>query len=68
MTVDLIIANLMRNAATAQQIIAEAVGRMPAERTCECAHALKTAIITAPGLIPGQTRQKLDLLIGKYLD
>src|SRR3954465_7141037 len=38
-TVDMIIQNLVANAKTAQQVIAEAVSRLPYERTCECAHA-----------------------------
>src|SRR5512135_2448015 len=45
-TVEMIIANLVRNASTAQQIIAEAVGRLPETRPCECARALEHAIIT----------------------
>ena len=45
-TVDLIIANLLQNAATAQKAIAEAVGRIGGPRTCECATALATALIT----------------------
>src|SRR6266581_3914076 len=45
-TVDLIIANLTQNAKTAQQAIAEAVGRISGPRTCACKDALATAIIT----------------------
>src|SRR4030081_2495605 len=41
-TVDLIIANLMQNARTAQQAIAMAVDRVPATRTCACKDALAT--------------------------
>src|SRR5262245_54856216 len=47
-TVEMIVANLLRNAETAQQIIANAVEQLPIERTCECARALATAIITRP--------------------
>src|SRR6266545_2839860 len=36
-TVDLIVANLLQNAATAQKVIAEAVDRIGGTRTCECA-------------------------------
>ena len=39
----MIIANLTQNAKTAQQMIAEAVERLPYARTCECASALKYA-------------------------
>ena len=40
-TVEMIIANLIQNAKTAQQVIADAVGQLPFERTCECATALQ---------------------------
>ncbi len=66
-TADLIIANLTQNAKTAQSAIAEAVGRVPAERTCECATALQNALITRPELIPDQTRKDLAPIIGKYI-
>jgi 5'-methylthioadenosine phosphorylase len=66
-TVDMIIANLMQNAKTAQQTIAEAVGRIPAERSCECATALETAIITAPDAMPADVRRELAPIIGKYV-
>jgi 5'-methylthioadenosine phosphorylase len=65
-TVEMIVANLLRNAEVAQQIIAEAVSRVPAERICPCATALATAIITAPDAIPEQTKRDLAPIIGKY--
>jgi 5'-methylthioadenosine phosphorylase len=66
-TVDLIVANLMQNATTAQKTIAEAVSRLPDARTCACKDALATAIITRPEHIPQNVREELDLLIGKYV-
>jgi 5'-methylthioadenosine phosphorylase len=66
-TVDLIIANLTQNAKTAQQIIAGAVERLPYERTCECASALKYALITRPDAVPARTREELAPIVGKYL-
>jgi 5'-methylthioadenosine phosphorylase len=66
-TVDMIIANLTQNAATAQQIIAGAVERLPYERTCECASALKYALITRPDCIPARVRDELAPIVGKYL-
>src|SRR6186713_2904609 len=66
-TVEMIIANLMQNAKTAQHIIAKAVEALPYERTCECASALKYALITRPDAIPAQTRQELAPLVSKYL-
>ena len=66
-TVEMVIANLMQNAKTAQHIIAAAVEGLPFERTCECASALKYALITRPDAIPAQIRQDLAPLVGKYL-
>ena len=66
-TVEMVIANLMHNAKTAQHIIAQAVEGLPYERTCECASALKYALITRPDAIPPQVRQDLAPLVGKYL-
>ena len=66
-TVDMIVSNLMQNARNAQHVIAEAVARLPFERTCECASALANAIITRPEAVPEQTRNELAPLVGKYL-
>ena len=66
-TVDMIVANLMQNAQTAQQVIANAVERLPFERTCECASALKYAIITRPDAIDAAARQRLGPIVSKYL-
>jgi 5'-methylthioadenosine phosphorylase len=66
-TVEMIVANLMRNAQTAQQIIANAVERLPIERTCECARALATAIITRPDAVPAATLGRLRPIVGKYV-
>ena len=66
-TVEMIVANLTQNAQTAQQVIAGAVERLPFERTCECATALKHAIITRPDAVPASVRQELAPLIKKYL-
>jgi len=66
-TVEMIVANLTQNARTAQQVIASAVGVLPFDRTCECASALKHALITQPDAVPAATRQKLAPIVGKYL-
>jgi len=66
-TVDMVVANLARNAGTAQRLIAEAVGRVPVERGCSCGSALATAVITSPDAIPAETKRDLAPLIGKYV-
>jgi 5'-methylthioadenosine phosphorylase len=65
-TAELIIANLMQNAATAQQAIAEAVSRIGA-RTCACKDTLATSIVTRPELVPEATKRELAPIIGKYM-
>ena len=67
-TVDMIIANLTQNARTAQQVIAAAVEKLPFERTCECASALRYALITRPDAIPENTKRDLAPIVAKYLN
>jgi len=66
-TVEKIIETLNRNTQIAQQAVGNLVRNLNTKRTCECPNALETAIITHPDTIPDETRQKLQLLIGKYL-
>jgi 5'-methylthioadenosine phosphorylase len=66
-TVELIMANLLQNAVTAQKTIAEAVTRIHAPRACACKDALATAIITRPEHIPAQTKKDLEPIVGKYM-
>ena len=66
-TVDMVVANLVENARTAQQVIAGAVDALPFERSCECATALKHAIITRPEAISAEAKSRLAPLVGKYL-
>jgi 5'-methylthioadenosine phosphorylase len=65
-TVEMIIGNLVENASTAQKIIAEAVGRMPAARGCPCGRALQSAIITRSEHVPSDVKRALAPIIGKY--
>ena len=66
-TVEMIVANLTENARMAQQVIAGAVAALPFERTCECASALKYAIITRPDAVPAAVKRELAPIIGKYV-
>lgn len=62
-----ILAILNKNVATAQQIIAQVIPHLPAERSCPCGQALANAIITDRAAIPQSVKQELDILVGKYL-
>ena len=66
-TVTDIVANLMKNAEHAAQVVAATVAAMPETRDCKCGSALAHALITDRKAIPGATRKKLDLIVGKYL-
>ena len=66
-SVDAVVQNLENNLPTAQRILRQVVPRIPTRRTCTCAAALEKAIMTAPDVILPHARQKLDLLVGKYL-
>jgi 5'-methylthioadenosine phosphorylase len=67
-TVDQIVAVLMKNAENACKVVRETVAAMPAGRGCKCGSALAHAILTAPDKIPPATRQKLKLILDKYLE
>ena len=66
-TVTDVLENLKMNTENAQRIIRAAVKRLPIDRTCKCGRALKHAILTDLGKVPEATRQKLELLLRKYL-
>ena len=66
-TVDQIISNLMKNAENAARVVKAAVASMPEKRECKCGSALSHALITDPKAVPADTRQRLELLVGKYL-
>ena len=66
-TVDMILDTMHRNIDTAKAIIKLAVSRIPAKRNCPCPTALETAIVTSPDRIPQAQKEKLDLIIGKYI-
>ena len=65
-TVTDIVANLMKNAANACDVVARAVAGMPRERTCKCGSALAHAIITDRAGVPETTRKKLGPIVAKY--
>lgn len=66
-TVDAIIQIIHQNVATAKNIIRQAVADINLERSCACGSAMQYAVITDKSVIPFETKQKLDLIVGKYL-
>ena len=66
-TVEKVIEILHQNTHIAQMAIRNLVHLVTEERTCPCESALANALITQSDRIPAATRQRLDLLIHKYL-
>jgi len=65
-TVEMIIDNLHKNAATAQAIIARTLSLIPEAPCWPCHDALRNAILTDPRLWPAGTRRELKPLLKKY--
>jgi 5'-methylthioadenosine phosphorylase len=65
-TVEMIIANLMKNAAAAKAIIAQVLPQIPLEPNWPSHHALQNAIMTDKKLWPAKTKQALKPILWKY--
>jgi 5'-methylthioadenosine phosphorylase len=68
-TVEAVIANLIKNVATARHVLGRALPRITPRAGCKtgCPEALAKALITEPARIPPGTRKRLDLLVGRHL-
>ena len=66
-TVDQVVAVLIKNADNACRVVQESVTAMPATRSCKCSSALAHAIITERDKTPSAARERLKLILGKYL-
>ena len=66
-TVEAILEVMGKNIDQARRLIASVVPRLGAPRTCPCKDALQYAIMTAPDSISAEARDRLGLLIDKYL-
>ena len=66
-TVADIVRNLHQNSENAQKIIRAAVKRLPVERSCKCGSSLQFAILTDLKKAPAEARERLQILLRKYL-
>ncbi|MGH9647234.1 MAG: S-methyl-5'-thioadenosine phosphorylase [Bryobacteraceae bacterium] len=66
-TVEMIIANLMKNAEMAKSIVAKAIPRIPRECNWPCHHSLKNALMTERKFWPKKTIRDLQPILKKYL-
>jgi 5'-methylthioadenosine phosphorylase len=67
-SVEQIVKVLNTNSENAGRVVKQAVAAMPRERKCKCGSALEFAILTDRARIPAATRQRLSLLLDKYLN
>ena len=66
-TVEQIISVLTKNAENAAKVVKATVAAMPKTRSCKCGSALNYAILTDPAAIPPETKEKLKLILSKYV-
>jgi 5'-methylthioadenosine phosphorylase len=64
--VEMLIANLMANAALSKTTIAELVPMLPDERPCDCSQTLSAAFITQREMIPPEKVEQLGPIVSKY--
>lgn len=65
-SVEMVIQTLNKNTRIAQDAIHNLVRGLKPVSACQCGHALASALITDRKVVPRETLEKLDLLIGKY--
>jgi 5'-methylthioadenosine phosphorylase len=66
-TVEAVVQNLLKNVATAKDVLRRAIPMVTAPRTCPCPSLLRDAIITNAKAVPPVARRRLALLIDKYV-
>jgi 5'-methylthioadenosine phosphorylase len=65
-SVEAVIQNLLKNVATAKDVLRRVIPSIGGPRRCPCPSLLANAVITSPAAFPLTTRRRLDLLLGKY--
>ena len=66
-TVEIVVQTLLKNVKIAQEAIRQMVTRINPDIECGCENGLKDALITNPDAVDPEKRQKLSLLVDKYL-
>lgn len=65
-TVEAVVANLLKNVATAKVVLRRVIPRVGKTCAAGCGDALATAVITDPNAFPPRTRKRLGLLLDRY--
>ena len=66
-SVEMVVRTMQKNTEFAQQALRNLIEDWEEPNACNCRHALENVIMTQKDKIPAETRQKLDLLVRKYL-
>lgn len=67
-SVDMVMRTLARNTQVAQLALQKLVEKLPEDLSCECSHALASAVITRPECVPPETIERVKLLVNKYIE
>jgi 5'-methylthioadenosine phosphorylase len=65
-SVEAVVQNLLKNVATAKDVLRRVIPAIAPPRECECSSLLKNSVITNPKAFPPATRKKLALLLDNY--
>jgi 5'-methylthioadenosine phosphorylase len=65
-SVEAVVANLLKNVATAKVVLKRVIPRVGKPCDAGCGDALASAVITNPAAFPPRTRQRLALLLDRY--
>ena len=65
-SVEAVVANLLKNVATAKLVLKRIIPRIGKPCDAGCGDALASAVITNPAAFPPRTRQRLALLLDRY--
>ncbi|MCF7871281.1 MAG: S-methyl-5'-thioadenosine phosphorylase [Candidatus Omnitrophica bacterium] len=66
-SIEVIIKYLQKNSLNSKKVIKEFVALEDPNESCGCHQALKNAIVTKPEAIPNPAKEKLNILIKKYI-
>ena len=66
-TVEMVLSNLRKNVKTSKKILREFLLKVDIDKKCSCNESLKYAIVTNSKFIPKKAKDKLALIIGRYI-
>ncbi len=66
-TVEGVLDNLKKNVVNSKNILKEFISLVSNRKSCKCQEALKYAIVTRPEFIPQEIKQKLNIILDKYI-